>query len=70
MSSISIIRFGEPDYVELAGVLFIVLGLALFAVNAIYGEDFGPFGSHAGEIHVSFTSVGHRVSRFFLWPRW
>ena len=49
MSSISVIRFGEPDYVELAGVLFIVLGIALFTYNAVYGDDFGPFG-HAGEI--------------------
>ena len=49
MSHISVIRFGEPDYVELAGVLFIVLGLALFAVNAVYGEELDHFlGSHAG----------------------
>lgn len=52
MTTLSVFRFGEPDYVQLAGLVFIVLGVALIAYNAVYGEMHHQISGHPGGIEV------------------
>ena len=53
MTTLSVFRFGEPDYVQLAGLVFIVLGVALIAYNAIYGEMHHQISGRSGGIEVA-----------------
>lgn len=39
MTTIGVFKFGEADYVQLAGVALILIGIALLTYNAIGGKS-------------------------------